>query len=265
MPATDFVLTPAESKRLIARAVHKMEPVARALQDGTVLICTGSTNAFVAEEILGRKFPHYQYLTGNTTPSVSGAKDLFPAARRPDVVLRKGKIDPDLDRFSVLEHMQPDDVYIKGANAINYAQGMAGILIGGFGGAGTIGSGWGHIVGRRLRLVIPAGLEKCIADDIFAVADRLNQHDEYDPDAPRMMPVFGEIVTEIEALRILTGAEAYHIASGGIAGAEGAVRLLVEGSRGEFEAAKKLLEDIAGEPPFLDNVSGEIDGEDSWS
>lgn len=255
MPATHFALTPSESKRLIARAVSAMEPVKRAMKEGTVLICTGSTNAFVVEEILGEQFPHYRYLTGVTVPSDADSS-LIPPDRRPDIVLRRGEIAEDLDRFSALEHMEPDDVYIKGANALDYERKVAGILIGGFGGGGTIGGSWGHIVGRRLRFIIPVGLEKCVSGDIHSIADRLNRHDEYDPDPPRLMPVRGEIVTEIEAVEILTGARVHHIASGGIAGAEGAVRLLAEGTAAQVDAVRALVEDISGEPSFLENLSG---------
>lgn len=225
------------------------------MKEGTILICTGSTNAFVVEEILGERFKHYRYLTGVTVPS-NADDSLIPSDRRPDVVLHRGEIAENLDRFSALEHMNPDDVYIKGANALDYERKVAGILIGGFGGGGTIGGSWGHIVGRRLRYIIPVGLEKCVAGDIHAIADRLNRHDEYDPDPPRLMPVRGDIVTEIEAVRILTGAQAHHIASGGIAGAEGAVRLLAEGTTEQVEAVRDLLAGISGEPSFLENLSG---------
>ncbi len=257
MTGTHFVLTPAESKRLIARAVNEMEPVQRALSDGTILICTGSTNAFVLEEITGERFLHYQYLTGHTLPQGSDSQSPIPEHRRSDVVLRNGEIDENLDRFSVLQHMNPDDVYIKGANALDYERKVAGVLIGGFGSGGTIGTGIGHIIGRRLRLIIPVGLEKCIAGNLYEMADHLNRHDDYTEDPPRMMPVRGDIITEIEALHILTGAEAVHIASGGIAGAEGAVRLLVRGNREQVGSARNLMADIAGEPSFLQNLSGQ--------
>ncbi len=255
MTGTHFVLTPSESKRLIARAVARTKAVERALQDGTVLICTGSTNACVLEEITGERFPHYQYLTGHTLPH--NEESPIPEDRRSDVILRNGNQDDSLDRFSVLQHMQPDDVYIKGANALDYERGVAGILIGGLGGGGTIGAGWGHIIGRRLRLIIPVGLEKCVGDDLYEVADRLNAHSDYIDDPPRMMPVRGEIVTEIEALEMLTGSEATHIASGGIAGAEGAVRLLVTGTEDQVKRAENLMDSIAGEPSFLGRLTGE--------
>ena len=254
MSATHFVFTPSESKRLIGKAVAQMKPVKQALKGGTVLICTGSTNACVVEEILGEEFPHYQYLSGHTLPADT-SKSLIPPDRRPDVILRKGEVDPTLDRFSALQHMQPDDVYIKGANALNYEKGVAGILIGGFGGGGSIGAALGHIAGRRLRLVIPVGLEKCIAQDIYDVAETLNCHADYNPDPPRMVAVRGEIITEIEALHILSGVASQHISSGGIAGAEGAVWLLAEGTAAQIEKARRIAEQVTGEPAFLDRIN----------
>lgn len=47
-----FVLTPAESKRLIAQAIAAMEEVRRAKQNDKILIGHGSINMFVPEEIV---------------------------------------------------------------------------------------------------------------------------------------------------------------------------------------------------------------------
>jgi hypothetical protein len=64
------------------------------------------------------------------------------------------------------------------------------------------------------------------------------------------MPVPGEVVTEIEAIHLLTGANAMLVAAGGVYGAEGAVRFAIDGARNQIEKAKKLLEEVASEPPF---------------
>ena len=49
------ILTVAESKRLIAKAVAQMPIVKNALANGMVIIIKGTTNAYVAEEITGKK------------------------------------------------------------------------------------------------------------------------------------------------------------------------------------------------------------------
>ena len=56
------------------------------------------------------------------------------------------------------------------------------------------------------------------------------------------------MVTEIDALRILAGAETFHVASGGCSGSEGAVTLVAEGQARNVEKAIQLIESIKGEP-----------------
>ena len=47
-----FVITPAAGKRLIGKAIVKHAAVAEALKKGTVVIVAGTTNGYVAQEIL---------------------------------------------------------------------------------------------------------------------------------------------------------------------------------------------------------------------
>ena len=50
-------LTVAESKRLIAKGVAAHPAVRQALENGLVAIAKGTTNGYVAEEILGQQIP----------------------------------------------------------------------------------------------------------------------------------------------------------------------------------------------------------------
>ncbi len=66
----------------------------------------------------------------------------------------------------------------------------------------------------------------------------------------RLTPVvLGKVVTEIQALGLLAGVEATHVASGGVGGSEGAVVLSIEGEEGRVERAFELVKAIKGEPP----------------
>jgi hypothetical protein len=47
------VLPPGAARRLIARGVARLPSVQRALRDGLVVVTLGTTNAYVAEELLG--------------------------------------------------------------------------------------------------------------------------------------------------------------------------------------------------------------------
>jgi hypothetical protein len=59
----------------------------------------------------------------------------------------------------------------------------------------------------------------------------------------------GLVVTEVEALNILSGVEAKHIASGGGGGSEGAVVLAAKGDDGAVQQAISIVESVKGEPP----------------
>jgi hypothetical protein len=102
-------------------------------------------------------------------------------------------------------------------------------------------------VGRRVRLILPVGLEKRVPGDLNELAVRLNT-----PGAkgPRLLPVSGDVFTEIDAIKLLTGAEAELVAAGGVCGAEGSVWLAVSGSEEQIEKTVKLLKAVAVEPGF---------------
>ena len=62
----------------------------------------------------------------------------------------------------------------------------------------------------------------------------------------------GEIVTELEAIKILTGATAFHANSGGVSGAEGAVWIVFRGTEDQVKKAFELAKSIQGEPPYTE-------------
>lgn len=240
-------LTVSESKRLIARGVAAHETVRAKMRRGMVMVSTGSTNAYVLEELLGERFDKRTYVTGRITPHGKALE--WPKANRPDAVFRDGQLAPELDRFSAVKVMGPGDVFIKGANALNYERRVAGIWVSGEG-AGTIGGTLGHIIRRKLYLLLPVGLEKCIPYPIEAAAEAIAAEDESEGNVVSLFPVHGHIFTEIEALATLAGVEAIPCGAGGIAGAEGSVSLLLRGSAEAVRTAMKAIEEIRGEPPF---------------
>ena len=242
-----FILTVAESKRLIAKAVVALPEVQEAMKNRTVVVATGTTNAYVLEELWGKKIDKRAYRSGITTPK-EPEKDPKPQAEKiPDKVFIKGKVADQYDRITIGPDLKKGDIYIKGANVLNYDDDVAGVLIGGMDGA-TIGNTIGHIIGKQVQLIIPIGLEKLTYEDINEL-HLIASEEDYE--GPRLWPITGTIITEIEALGLLTGVDAYLYAAGGIAGAEGAVRLLVEGTDEEVEETRELIESIKGEPRYL--------------
>lgn len=250
-----FLITPAAGKRLIAKALAKHPAINEALASGTIVIIAGTTNGYVAEEILSfigqvENFSRKRFFRGVVLPpggpvaSSGRLKDEtgFPG----DVVIKDGIWKQRETIFDVVDDLKEGDVILKGVNALNLPKGQAGIYIGDPH-AGTTGASIQAVVGRRVRLILPAGLEKRVYDDLNDLARKLNAPGSH---GPRLLPVAGEIFTEIEAISLLTGASAKLVAGGGVRGAEGAIWLAVDGNDEQIESTEKLLNSINREPNF---------------
>ncbi|MGC8936491.1 MAG: hypothetical protein ACP5KV_03905 [Candidatus Methanomethylicaceae archaeon] len=137
-------ITPSEAKRLIGKAVASMEPVLNAMKKGIIVICLGTTNAFVAEEITGKEIREKgRFAIGIITPRGTCVTD--PSSRMKELVIRNGKVT-ELTMKDVLDELGPDDVFIKGANAID-PFGNAGVFLGSQTG-GTLGMSIGILLSR---------------------------------------------------------------------------------------------------------------------
>ena len=253
-----ITLTPSESKRLIAKGVKNLEAVQRALKQGAVIITLGTTNSYVAEEILkdvpgsgsgsgsGGKIDKQRYAAGITT--ARGLCVLPKEDRIDEVILKKGKIS-DESTEEAIENLSAEDVFIKGANALD-ATGTAGVLMANRAG-GTIGSALGTVMARGVHFIIPVGIEKTIPHSIVDAAKRVGIEKCYKAVGwpVGLMPVHGKVITELEALRILGAEDAFPIGAGGIAGGEGSVVICVEGSIEKLDELMAFVTQIKGEPP----------------
>lgn len=250
-----FVITPAAGKRLIGKALAKHDVVAKALKKGSIVIVAGTTNGYVAEEILKnigqiKAFKRDHFYRGIILPPgrpMSSRGRSYDESKFPgDVIIRQGVLEKGKTIFDVVDDLQEGDVVMKGANAVDVIQRKAAILIGHPKG-GTIGATLPAVVGRRVKLIIPVGLEKRVSENIDALAARMNAPGVQ---GPRLWPVPGEIFTELDAIAILTGAQASLVAAGGVGEAEGSVWLMVTGKPAQEKASEALIKSVANEPAF---------------
>ncbi len=252
MAKASVVLTVSESKRLIAKGVTALPSVQRALREGMIAVAKGTTNSYIVEELLGKPIDKPAYAIGVTLPKETMCTTGLKEQKLPDVVLKNGEPIEGLTVIEAVKQMKRGDVFIKGANALDYRRKVAAILVGHPEG-GTIGATIGTVIARRIEFVIPVGLEKLVYEDIetLSLKTRALDGDEILNEMPPLVPVTGTIVTEIEALKLLCNVDATLIAAGGVGGAEGAVRLLLEGAKEDVMKALQLIESIQGEPPFI--------------
>ena len=244
-------LTPSEAKRLIGKAVAMMEPVRAAFKDGTIVICPGTTNAYVAEEILGTGIEKGKFTIGVITPRgtcVSKSKN-----RLKEIVISKGTVT-GLELKDALENLGPPDVFIKGANAVD-PFGNAGVYLGSSIG-GTMGTSIGTLLARGVKLIIPVSLEKLVPYSIMDIVPRLgNERFKAAMNLPiGMMPMPGEVITEVEAVNMRFGCECIPVGGGGIDGGEGSRCYAIEGESENLKSAWDDIYRLKGEPPLAVEV-----------
>lgn len=242
-----FTLTPAESKRLIAKAVVQMEEVKIAKEKAYIILAGGTTNGFIAQELLKEKIEPQRFTAGTnvcgllcvTSPN---HRHSFP------IILERGEVSKK-DFRAALEDFSIHTVFIKGANAVD-PQGNVGIITAGWDG-GTVGNSLGILASTGLRYVVPVGLEKLIPSVPEAVAAVGSKTFDYSLGANFGMFLLtnANVVTEIRALKILANVNAKLVAAGGIGGSEGSVVLVAEGTEPDVKRAIAVVESIKGEKP----------------
>jgi len=245
-----YLLTTQAGKKLIAKSFVHIPEIQKALKEKTIVIIAGTTNGYIAEELLSYTgqsgdFTAKGFYRGITLPPAyanDAQKPEFPG----DVVIEKGVYIKGKTIFDVADSLDKGDIILKGANAVDLVNRKAGVLIGHPKG-GTIQAALTAVIGKRAVLYIPVGLEKRVYGDMDELAAIMNS-----PNAagPRLMPVTGNIITELDAIHIMTGASARLVAAGGICGAEGSCYIAVTGSEEQVSRASEIIDSVKYEPPF---------------
>lgn len=240
-----FCVTTSMGKRLIGKAMAVHPDIKKVLEKGTLVIIAGTTNGYIAEEILeslGKAdgFSRKGFRRGMTVARGADiARSEFPG----DVVITDGKWEKGKIIFDVADDLEAGDMVLKGANAFD-PNGRPAVQIGDKK-CGTALAAISAGVGRRVRLIVPVGLEKRVLEDISTLAARCNAPNA---DGPRLLPIPADIFTELDAIKLLTGADACLIAAGGVYGAEGSSWLGVSGTGEQIDAAAELVRSVNHEP-----------------
>lgn len=242
---SQIILTPWEARRLIAKAVVQLPQMKHALREGIVCIARGTTTSYIIEELSG-PMKKEEYVIGCIEPE---RLCLVPEKNRlPEIAYVRGA-PKEIASKDMIKDMGPQDVFIKGANAVD-PNFEAGILLGSPVG-GTIGGAIGAIYAKGIQFIIPVGLEKLVPFSVrkakaFTGFPRVESSMGM---AVGLFPVLGTVVTEIQALEQM-GVTAVPIAAGGCNGAEGASILAIQGEEERMKNVLKIINSIKGEPPL---------------
>ena len=250
------VLTPPESKKLLAKAVLKRDEVKRALLKDWVVLHPSSSTVFILDE-LGIRRPtslwacglvHSRGLcaSGNLLDELGHEGRLDASHSAHAWILDKGKVAPKLPLSEILDRMGPQSVYVKGVNVID-PWGNVGVLCAGKGG-GTIGVVVRAQRKKGFQILVPVGLEKLVPTRIRDCARAAKKSDiTHAHGTPcGVVPLKASVMTEREAFRLLCGVEAVPVAAGGLAGAEGCIVFVLMGTPKALSKAEDLLSQIKG-------------------
>ena len=241
-------LTPAESKRLIARGLLATDTIQTVLKNGYLCITLGTTSGYLVEEILG-EYDKTRHIAGITVPKGLAITD--KKNRATEAIFHKGELLENKKVIDVLDKLGPNDVIIKSANALD--ENYVPLVLLASDSGGTVGRFLGAAAARNIKVLVPMGLEKSIP---VAYEEFCGQFGKEDWDYSIGTPVGviamteGIVFTEIEAIEALFDATAIPIAAGGVNGAEGSVSLFIEGGDEEIARAYEFFTDLKGEPPF---------------
>lgn len=239
-----------------------------------MIISEGTTNAYIIEELFGITLRRETYACGVIAAGGMSAvptearimpyllKNGKPVDARPleEQRLRSETIANDAElghpranwelHAELIKEFEADDVLIKGATAVDQ-WGNAGVFVA-EGDGGGIGRDLPVVLSRGSHLIVPVGLEKLVPSVAEASRNcgslRFKHSFGF---CPGVMPLINaKVLTEIQALKILTSVTAVHVASGGIGGCEGAIVLSLGGKEDAVNQAFELVKSIKGEPPI---------------
>ncbi|MGI6120202.1 MAG: hypothetical protein ACOYIB_06495 [Desulfosporosinus sp.] len=241
-----ITLTSSESKRLIAKGIKALPSVLNALEKHTIIVAGGTTNAFVAEELLGVQI---EDKTGYTVGIVTkGELGISQSSKKtaPYVIIRGQASATSWKEY--LPKLQVGDIFIKGGNAVDQT-GLAAVMVSDSAG-GTIGAVQGILYARGVKLIVPIGLEKMIPDVRKAIEFMTKSPvDQSFGHKVGLIPMIGaNVVTELTALETLYDVQACCIAAGGVDGSESAVTIAIEGLDQEVQRAIRDIRSFKGEP-----------------
>ena len=238
-------LTVAEGKRLIAKGIVNHPQVKERMTKGTIVIMTGTTNTYIAEEMVNLSEARGSFVTGYIAPvDAPNIKDGIPFTG--SIAIIDGK-RVEISGEEALKNAKKGDIVFKGANMLNYEKQQTALCIG-----APDGGSARRAYESEADLFIPIGLEKETSGDLSVFKDILTNKPD-DVSAPRIWlhPSDAVIFTEIEAIKTVSSVNIIPYAVGGIAGREGGISLVIYGAKDEVQKALDLVASVQGEAPFV--------------
>jgi hypothetical protein len=256
-----FTLTVNTGKWIIAKALSEKKEIKEAISEGRVLLFGGTTVSAISELLTGKPLRISGRISKRGT--VTAYKKIVEKPHT--LMIHKGhcnNIEQNSNIDNILKEFGHGDYIITGANGFD-KDGNALLMSGGYG-LGTRRNLLAPIYTEGGKIIITAGLEKLIPGSIRDVINNTghNLSSWSMGSSVGVVPIIGEIFTEIEAVHTLTGNNPIAIGRGGINGAEGSTTFVLKGEKNKLDYFKKIIKwaankDISGvRESFLECTPG---------
>jgi len=235
-----FTLTVNAGKWIIAKAISELECVKESLSKGKLILFGGTTVSSLSEILFGTPLRLSGRVTPRGTVTAFHKKEEIPH----NMLFTQGKVyDLDRDPFAknILKKMGKSDVVVTGANGYDI-YGNAFLMAGSYGLGERINL-LAPIHTEGSKLIIAVGLEKLIpgsALEAIKIAGR-NSSIWSMGASVGLVPLLGDIINEIEAIKILVGIKPVVIGRGGIQGAEGSSTMIAQGDKQSLQKLVDLI------------------------
>ena len=242
-----FTMLVEESKQLIALGTVKHPKVKKALENGKIILKGGTTVSRIFEIL----FKKPMRISGRIT--ARGTVTALNYSKEPHtLIIENGKwknIDEEVSKK--IKELGLDDIIICGANAFDH-NGKAALMAGSTGG-GSIGLSFSFWYTEGVSIIIPVGIEKMIPGDIDEIINKCSRKGKncLTGMSVGLLPLNGEIITEIEAIKNLADVECQAIGSGGLGEANGSVTLEVWGEDKEVSEILSIIMKIKDEKKYI--------------
>jgi hypothetical protein len=250
MSKIQVTFTVEESKELIARAIVKHPYIHHSLKNGAIVLKGGTTVSKISEKMVGIPLRICGRISERGTVSV------WKETEYPHTLLIKDGKYENIDNYLLEKTMNlgPDDLIVCSANAFDSKR--TAVMMAGSSGGGSTGLSMSHWYTEGVKVIIPVGLEKLVPGNLDESILRASRRkvDFSNGMSIGLLPLPGELFTEIEAFRIFGDVDVHVIGAGGIFGANGSFTFLIEGDKNEIIRIIDLVKEIKNSHP---QVSGE--------
>lgn len=255
MKKLQVTLTVEEGKKVIALGILKHPTFINAQEKGRILFKGGTTVSKITEKFMGIPLRISGRITQRGTVS---SKDIIKGAH--SIIYSKGTWSNVDDSIAeTVQKFSKNDLIVCGANAIDH-KGNAAIMAGSPGG-GNVGKSLSSWYTEGAQIIIPVGIEKMIPGDldhIMGRASRTGKSISWGMSVG-LMPLKGEVFTEIQAIKQLAKVDCFAIGAGGLGDAQGSITLEVWASDSEeFDKIVRTLKKVKSSDKAISGIEDSL-------